>query len=45
VILVLAIGVTVGTITFSVVDAVVLRPLPVVQPEQLVTIPTRDERF
>jgi hypothetical protein len=45
VILVLAIGVTVGTITFSVVDAVVLRPLPVVQPEQLVTIPTRDETF
>jgi predicted permease len=45
VILVLAIGVTVGTITFSVVDAVVLRPLPVEQPEQLVTIPTRDKDF
>jgi putative ABC transport system permease protein len=42
VILVLAIGVTVGTITFSVVDAVVLRPLPVEQPEQLVTIPSGD---
>src|SRR5687768_9785850 len=45
VILVLAIGVTVGTITFSVVDAVVLRPLPVDQPEQLVTILTRDKAF
>jgi predicted permease len=42
VILVLAIGVTVGTITFSVVDAVILRPLPVERPEQLVTIPTGD---
>ena len=45
VILVLAIGVTVGTITFSVVDAVVFRPLPVEEPEQLVTIPTRDKEL
>src|SRR5262245_45775789 len=43
VVLVLAAGVTLGTITFSVVDAVVLKPLPVERPERLVTIPTRDE--
>lgn len=45
IVLVLAIGVTVGTITFSVVDAVILRPLPVEQPERLVTIPTWDNQF
>jgi putative ABC transport system permease protein len=42
IILVLAIGVTVGTITFSVVDTVVFRPLPIEEPHQLVTISTRD---
>ena len=45
IILVLATGVTAGTVTFSVVDAVVLRPLPLEQPEQLVSIPTRDRDF
>jgi predicted permease len=45
IVLVLAAGVTLGTVTFSVVDAVVLTPLPVEQPERLVSIPTRDEKF
>jgi putative ABC transport system permease protein len=35
---VLALGVTAGTVTFSVVDAVILKPLPIEQPERLVTI-------
>jgi putative ABC transport system permease protein len=35
---VLALGVTAGTVTFAVVDAVLLKPLPVEQPERLVTI-------
>ena len=35
VMLVLAAGVTLGTITFSVVDAVVLKPLPIDHPERL----------
>jgi predicted permease len=38
IVLVLAIGISAGTITFSVVDAVILRPLPVEEPNQLVTI-------
>jgi hypothetical protein len=45
VVLVLAVGVTLGTVTFSVVDAVVLAPLPVEHAERLVSIPTRDEKF
>ncbi|HEY0873621.1 MAG TPA: ABC transporter permease [Vicinamibacterales bacterium] len=45
IVLVLAAGVTTGTVTFSVVDAVVLKPLPLAEPEQLVGIPTRDENF
>jgi predicted permease len=45
IVLVLAIGVTTGTVTYSVVDAVVLKPLPLAQPEQLVIIPTRDPDF
>jgi len=45
VMLVLAAGISVGTLTFSVVDAVVLKPLPIDRPEQLVSIPTRDESF
>ena len=43
VILVLAAGVTTATVTFSVVDAVLLRPLPFDEPEQLVSISRRDE--
>ena len=38
IVLVLAVGITAGTVTFSVVDAVVLKPLPIQQPHQLVTI-------
>lgn len=43
IVLVLAVGVTLGTVTFSVVDAVVLRPLPLDHPERIVTIPMRDD--
>ena len=45
VMLILAVGVTAGTVTFSVVDAVVLKPLPIEQPDRLVSIPTRDPNF
>jgi len=45
VMLVLAAGIGVGTLTFSVVDAVVLKPLPIHRPEQLVSIPVRDQDF
>jgi len=38
VVLVLAVGITAGTVAFSVVDAVLLKPLPVDQPHELVTI-------
>jgi putative ABC transport system permease protein len=37
---ILALGITVGTLTFSVVDAVLLKPLPLDRPEELVTIPS-----
>ncbi|MGH9409749.1 MAG: ABC transporter permease, partial [Vicinamibacterales bacterium] len=40
VVLVLAIGATLATLTFSVVDAVMLKPLPVDHPEELVNIST-----
>jgi predicted permease len=45
IVFVLAAGITLGTVTFSVVDAVMLRPLPVDHPEQLVSISTRDQNF
>ncbi len=45
VVFVLAAGVTLGTVTFSVVDAVVLKPLPVDHPEQLVNISVEDKAF
>jgi putative ABC transport system permease protein len=45
VMLVLAAGIGVGTLTYSVVDAVVLKPLPIHRPERLVSIPTRDQDF
>jgi predicted permease len=38
VISILALGITVGTLTFSVVDAVLLKPLPLDRPEELVSI-------
>src|SRR3954469_4995467 len=37
---ILALGITVGTLTFSVVDAVLLKPLPLEQPGELVSIPS-----
>lgn len=40
VMLVLGAGATLATLTYSVVDAVMLRPLPIDHPEQLVTIST-----
>jgi predicted permease len=45
IVFVLAAGITLGTVTFSVVDAVVLKPLPIERPEQLVRISTTDESF
>jgi predicted permease len=38
VIAILALGITVGTLTFSVVDAVLLKPLPLDRPDELVSI-------
>ena len=37
---ILALGITVGTLTFSVVDAVLLKPLPFEHPDELVSIPS-----
>jgi len=37
---ILALGITVGTLTFSVVDAVLLKPLPLDHPDELVSIPS-----
>ena len=42
IVLVLAVGITAGTVTFSVVDAVLLRPLPIEEPHQVVTIRGQD---
>src|SRR4029077_14820668 len=42
--LVLAVAIAAATVTFSVVDAVVLKPLPFDQPHQLVQIAGRDLR-
>jgi putative ABC transport system permease protein len=42
---ILAVGIAAGTITFSVVDAVLLRPLPFDHPEELVSISTTDKTF
>jgi putative ABC transport system permease protein len=43
IVFVLAVGVTAATVTFSVVDAVILKPLPVENPEQLISISRVDE--
>jgi putative ABC transport system permease protein len=43
IILVLTVGITAGTVTYSVVDAVLLRPLAIEDPEQLVGINTSDD--
>lgn len=40
---VLTVGVTAGTVTFSVVDAVLLKPLPIADGHQIVSISTRDD--
>jgi putative ABC transport system permease protein len=45
IVFVLAAGITLGTVTFSVVDATVLKPLPLERPEQLVSISVRDQAF
>jgi putative ABC transport system permease protein len=39
---ILALGIAVGTLTFSVVDAVLLKPLPIDHPEELVSIPSNN---
>jgi hypothetical protein len=39
---VLAVGITAGTVTFSVVDGVLLKPLPLDHSERIVSIPTYD---
>jgi len=45
VIILLAVGIAAGTITYSVVDAVVLRPLALEQSDRLVSVSTRDDKF
>jgi predicted permease len=45
IIVLLAVGIAAGTITYSVVDAVVLRPLALEQGERLVSVSTRDDQF
>jgi predicted permease len=45
VITLMAVGIAAGTITYSVVDAVVLKPLAIQQGDRLVLVPTRDEQF
>jgi putative ABC transport system permease protein len=45
VIILLAVGIAAGTITYSVVDAVVLRPLALAQGDRLVSVATRDDQF
>jgi predicted permease len=45
VITLLTVGIAAGTITYSVVDAVVLRPLALEQGDRLVLVPTQDEKF
>jgi hypothetical protein len=45
VIVLLAVGIAAGTITFSVVDAVVLRPLALEEGDRLVSVPTRDDTY
>jgi putative ABC transport system permease protein len=45
VIVLLAVGIAAGTITYSVVDAVVLRPLALEQSDRLVSVRTRDDKF
>ena len=44
VIAILAVGIAAGTVTYSVVDAVVLKPLALEQGDRLVLVPTRDEQ-
>src|SRR6187397_135400 len=45
IVVLLAVGITAGTITYSVVDAVVLRPLALERGDRLVTVSTRDDKF
>ena len=41
----LAVGIAAGTITYSVVDAVVLNPIDVERSDRIVLVPTRDDQF
>jgi putative ABC transport system permease protein len=45
VVVILAVGIAAGTITYSVVDAVVLRPLAIDEGDRLITFSTRDDQF
>jgi putative ABC transport system permease protein len=45
VVVVLAVGIAAGTITYSVVDAVVLRPLALERGDRLVSVSTHDDQF
>ena len=44
IVILLTVGITAGTITYSVVDAVVLRPLALEQGDRLVSVSTRDDK-
>jgi hypothetical protein len=43
IVFVLTVGITAGTVTFSVVDAVLLKPLPLEEPDRIIRIPTWDQ--
>src|SRR5262245_5094367 len=45
ILIILAVGISAATVTFSVVDAVVLKPLPFEQGDDIVNISVRTERF
>src|SRR5262245_56576965 len=45
ILIILAVGISAATVTFSVVDAVVLKPLPFEQGDDIVNLPLRTKRF